>query len=57
MIESETHSELLDEIERYLAAVEVFRALGCEPAWRPESDPSAVAIDAERRTAQTTSAH
>jgi hypothetical protein len=26
--------ELLREIERYLAAVEFFRAEGCEPCWR-----------------------
>ena len=25
--------ELLTEIERYLAAVEIFRAEGCQPAW------------------------
>jgi hypothetical protein len=28
-------AELLREVERYLAAVEVFRAEGCEPRWRP----------------------
>ena len=28
--------DLLDEIGRYLAAVEVFRAVDCEPSWRPE---------------------
>jgi hypothetical protein len=27
-------SRLLLEIERYLAAVECFRRLGCEPHWR-----------------------
>jgi len=27
-------NELMGEIERYLDAVEVFRALGHEPAWR-----------------------
>jgi hypothetical protein len=34
---------LVDEIERYLAAVEVFRIQGCEPRWRPEraTDPPA----------------
>jgi hypothetical protein len=43
MIENETQRRgLIDEIERYLSAVDVFRALGCEPAWRPESEPSAV---------------
>jgi hypothetical protein len=25
---------LLDEIQRYLAAVDAFRAAGCEPTWR-----------------------
>ncbi len=28
---------LIDEITRYLAAVDVFRAAGCEPSWRPEA--------------------
>ena len=28
--------ELVSEIERYLGAVELFRALGHEPSWRPE---------------------
>ena len=32
-----TEPELIDEITRYLAAVELFRSLGCEPCWRPES--------------------
>jgi hypothetical protein len=27
---------LLDEIARYLAAVDVFRAEACEPSWLPE---------------------
>jgi len=30
-------TSLLDEIERYLAVVEAFRAEGHEPRWRPES--------------------
>ena len=28
--------ELMQEIGRYLAAVDAFRAEGCEPAWRAE---------------------
>jgi len=28
---------LLQEIGRYLAAVDLFRAEHCEPTWRPES--------------------
>ena len=30
---------LVEEIQRYLAAVDAFRAAGCEPTWRP--DPAA----------------
>jgi hypothetical protein len=29
-------ADLATEAERYLAAVTVFRAEGCEPQWRPE---------------------
>jgi hypothetical protein len=28
---------LADEIARYLAAVDLFREVGCSPAWRPEA--------------------
>jgi hypothetical protein len=31
---------LLEEIARYLAAVEAFRAAACEPTWLPESVPA-----------------
>jgi hypothetical protein len=27
---------LVEEIARYLAAVQAFRTEGCEPTWRPE---------------------
>jgi len=30
-------ARLVGEIRRYLAAVEEFRRLGCEPRWRPEA--------------------
>ena len=30
-------ADLITEAERYLAAVEVYRAEGCAPHWRPES--------------------
>ena len=30
---------LIDEIARYLAAVDLFRALGSEPTWLPETSP------------------
>jgi hypothetical protein len=33
----ERQDDLMDEISRYLATVEVFRSVGCEPHWRPES--------------------
>ena len=35
---------LMDEVARYLAAVDVFRAADCEPTWRPELT---IAIEAE----------
>ena len=28
---------LVEEIRRYLAAVDAFRALGCEPTWRTDT--------------------
>jgi hypothetical protein len=37
--------DLLDEIARYLAAVDVFRAEACEPTWLPE--PSWSRVDAK----------
>lgn len=27
---------LVEEVDRYLAAVDLFRAESCEPTWRPE---------------------
>jgi hypothetical protein len=35
--EASPMKRLLDEIMRYLAAVDAFRAEGCEPRWRAES--------------------
>jgi hypothetical protein len=35
-------ASLIVEIDRYLDAVETFRAAGCEPEWHPEA-PSALA--------------
>lgn len=40
---------LIDEVSRYLAAVDVFRAANCEPTWRPELAPSAMWLDAVER--------
>ena len=28
--------KLIEEIDRYLAAVDLFRSENCEPTWRPE---------------------
>jgi hypothetical protein len=33
---SDSDTNLIGEVERYLAAVEVFRAERCEPTWLPE---------------------
>lgn len=44
--------ELLDEIARYLSAVDLFRAMGHEPSWRPEVADPAVSLErflSERR--------
>jgi hypothetical protein len=34
--QSHISEDLVDEITRYLAAVDAFRDAGCEPTWRPE---------------------
>jgi hypothetical protein len=39
--------KLVEEIDRYLAAVDLFRAENCEPNWRPER-PSDAAPPLER---------
>jgi hypothetical protein len=45
---SELHGPcLLAEVERYLAAVDAFRAVGSEPRWLPE--PVSAEIPAARR--------
>ena len=31
---------LIDEIKRYLAAVDAFRLAGCTPLWRREPNPA-----------------
>ena len=36
--------ELVDEIGRYLAAVDLFRAQDCEPTWQPEWADRAVPL-------------
>lgn len=38
-----------DEAQQYLAVVEFFRALGCEPHWRPERPPQPSTTPQEQR--------
>jgi hypothetical protein len=40
MIGAAELTKLVEEIDRYLAAVDLFRTLGCEPTWRPEASRS-----------------
>jgi hypothetical protein len=46
--QSETIETLIDEIARYLAAVDVFRAERCEPKWLPEPTSSSAPGTPER---------
>ena len=48
---------LIDEIARYLAAVDVFRAADCEPTWLPESTPLPEIDEPPVATATARSAH
>ena len=36
---------LADEVARYLAAVDLFREMSCEPSWRPEQPPEAALLE------------
>jgi len=48
-----TESEqLIGEIVGYLGAVELFRALGCEPSWRSEGSSQAPAGETACRLAE-----
>ena len=38
-------AELIDEVERYLKAVALFRALGCEPRWRDDTRARVTVIE------------
>jgi hypothetical protein len=57
VVNAETHIDaetLIREIARYLAAIELFRVAGYEPAWRPElesSDPLVLQLGAYGQTA------
>jgi len=44
MSEAADPNALIDEIARYLAVVDLFRAADCEPTWRPELT---VAVESE----------
>ena len=49
---------LIEEIGRYLAAVDLFRALDSEPTWRPEALRTGVPIEpAPAEHAHLRSAH
>ncbi|HEU5206611.1 MAG TPA: hypothetical protein VFT94_03275 [Gaiellaceae bacterium] len=51
------HTDLIEEITRYLDAVELFRSVGCEPSWRPEPTRLAATDEAQLATIATASAH
>ena len=36
MFQQADTQKLIEEIDRYLAAVDLFRSESCEPTWRPE---------------------
>jgi hypothetical protein len=44
----ERSRDLIEEIARYLATVDVFRSVGCEPTWRPETVRPAPASEQPR---------
>lgn len=49
---------LADEIARYLATVDVFRAENCAPTWRPEGGSSTIERESPRPAPHIeTSAH
>jgi hypothetical protein len=39
MLEPSNADKLMEEVDRYLAAVDLFRELACEPTWRAEAPP------------------
>lgn len=45
MFEPGETDRLIEEIDRYLAAVDLFRALECEPTWRLEPSPPSVLLE------------
>jgi hypothetical protein len=53
----ERQRDLMDEIRRYLATVELFRSVGCEPSWRPETVRRANQPDCPRSSKLARRAH
>jgi hypothetical protein len=53
----ERSRELIEEITRYLATVEVFRSVGCEPTWRPEPTGLDTTDEPRHATTAIASAH
>jgi hypothetical protein len=59
MFEENDTAKLMEEIDRYLAAVDLFRAQGCEPTWRPQlhSNPTRSAVTAQQPLASDIQLH
>ena len=49
--------KLLEEIDRYLAAVDLFRAESCEPTWRPEIHAEIAVLNPTARAAAAALRH
>ena len=45
-------STLIDEVTRYLAVVDVFRDLNCEPTWRAEFEAATAAPESAPRNSR-----
>ena len=43
--------QLIEEIDRYLAAVDLFRSESCEPTWRPEIHAEIAVLNPTAHTA------
>jgi hypothetical protein len=56
MFETEV-MKLMEEVDRYLAAVDLFRSLDCEPTWRLESPPAVAIAHTREIEQQIRSAH
>jgi hypothetical protein len=45
MVERTNAEKLIEEIDRYLTAVDLFRALDCEPTWRLDVTPAVPGVE------------